>query len=94
MATPKRRKVEIEDLFRLRVITGADISPDGELIVFAVRRIDPGKNRNFSSLYAIPARGGRMRRLTRGDLPERLGQIDEQHRLFLAAVAAAPAGRR
>ena len=36
----------------------------------------------------------RARRLTRGDLPERLGQIDEQHRLFLAALAAAPAGRR
>lgn len=34
------------------------------------------------------------RRLTDGDLPERLGQIDEQHRLFLAALATAPAGRR
>jgi dipeptidyl aminopeptidase/acylaminoacyl peptidase len=67
VATEKRRKVEIEDLFRLRVITGADISPDGERIVFAVRRIDPSKNKNFSSLYVIPARGGRMRRLTRGD---------------------------
>lgn len=34
------------------------------------------------------------RRATRGDLPERLGQLDEQHRLFLAALAAAPQERR
>lgn len=35
-----------------------------------------------------------VRKLGDGDLPLRLGQIDEQHRLFLAAVAAAPADRR
>lgn len=34
------------------------------------------------------------RRATNGDLPERLGQLDEQHRLFLAALAAAPQERR
>jgi dipeptidyl aminopeptidase/acylaminoacyl peptidase len=67
MAKRKRRKVEIEDLFRLRVVTGADISPDGERIVFSVRRLDLRKNKNFSSLYLVPTGGGRMRRLTRGD---------------------------
>ena len=36
----------------------------------------------------------RVRALAGGDLAMRLGQIDEQHRLFLAAVAAAPPGRR
>jgi dipeptidyl aminopeptidase/acylaminoacyl peptidase len=67
MATAKRRNVEIEDLFRLRVITGADVSPDGDRIVFSALRLDLAKNANYSSLYAVPARGGRVRRLTRGD---------------------------
>jgi len=35
-----------------------------------------------------------VRKLADGDLPLRLGQIDEQHRLFLAALAAAPVGKR
>lgn len=35
-----------------------------------------------------------VRKLALGDLPLRLGQIDEQHRLFLAALAAAPHDRR
>lgn len=34
------------------------------------------------------------RRLTRGDLVEHLGDLGEQHRLFLAALASAPADRR
>ena len=34
------------------------------------------------------------RALTGGDLPARMGQIHEQHRLFLAALAAAPPDRR
>jgi ATP-dependent helicase/nuclease subunit B len=35
-----------------------------------------------------------VRKLAGGDLSLRLGQIDEQHRLFLAAVASAPPGKR
>ncbi|MEM7093165.1 MAG: PD-(D/E)XK nuclease family protein [Actinomycetota bacterium] len=36
----------------------------------------------------------RARNLTGGDLPPRLGQVHEQHRLFLAALASAPMDRR
>jgi dipeptidyl aminopeptidase/acylaminoacyl peptidase len=63
----RKRRIEIEDLFRLRTVTAADVSPDGERIAFAVQRQDLAKNKTFSSLYLIPARGGRLRRLTRGD---------------------------
>lgn len=36
----------------------------------------------------------KARSLTDGDLAPRLGQLHEQHRLFMAALSAAPAGRR
>ena len=41
----KRRPVGIEDLFRLRVITGATLSPDGDRFVFALQRQDLKKNK-------------------------------------------------
>ena len=34
----KKRKITIEDLFRLRTITAVDVSPDGERLAFAVQR--------------------------------------------------------
>ncbi len=67
MARTRGRPIEIEDLFRLRVVTDADMAPDGSLVVFSLRRMDLKKNATYASLYAVPARGGRLRRLTRGD---------------------------
>jgi dipeptidyl aminopeptidase/acylaminoacyl peptidase len=65
---PRRnRRITIDDLFRLRTISAADVSPDGERIAFSVSRQDLKKNKAFSSIYVVPARGGRVRRLTRGD---------------------------
>ena len=53
-----RRPVEIDDLFRLRVVSDADMAPDGGRIVFALSRLDLKKNATYSSLYAVPAKGG------------------------------------
>ena len=66
MAT-RKRKMTIEDLFRLRVINQASISPDGKQVAVSIKRCNPKKNKYFSSLYLVGARGGRLRRLTRGD---------------------------
>lgn len=63
----RQRPITIEDLFRLRNITAVDVSPDGEWIAFALMRMDLKKNKNYSSICLIPAKGGRLRRLTRGD---------------------------
>jgi len=67
MARRKTRTIGIDDLFRIRLVSGADISPDGGRIVFAVTRQDLKKNKTFSRLYSVPAAGGRLRRLTRGE---------------------------
>jgi dipeptidyl aminopeptidase/acylaminoacyl peptidase len=65
---PRRpRNITIEDLFRLRSVVFAAISPDGEQIAFALQRQDLKKNKVYVSIYLVPSRGGRLRRLTRGD---------------------------
>ena len=67
MAKPRKRPIEIEDLFRLRVVGATDMAPDGSRVAFALQRLDLKKNATYSSLYAVSGRGGRLRRLTRGD---------------------------
>jgi dipeptidyl aminopeptidase/acylaminoacyl peptidase len=62
-----KRRITVEDLFRLRVINHAAISPDGARVAVSVARCDWKKNKNFASLYLVDARGGRLRRLTTGD---------------------------
>jgi dipeptidyl aminopeptidase/acylaminoacyl peptidase len=52
------------DLLRERLISGIDISRDGELIAYSERSVVGGKDR--SSLWLVPFRGGRPRRLTHG----------------------------
>ena len=64
---PTKRKIALEDLFRFRVCTHVAMSPDGTKIAVAVKRCDPKKNRNFSSLYMAKTKGGRLRRLTHGN---------------------------
>lgn len=62
-----KRKIEIGDLFKLRVIGGVAMSPDGGRIAFAMKRTDFKANKTYSSIYLVPAKGGRVRRLTRGN---------------------------
>jgi dipeptidyl aminopeptidase/acylaminoacyl peptidase len=80
MPTKKKRRIDIEDLFKLRVIGTAAMSPDGGRIVFALQRRDLRKNKTFSSLYAVSARGGRLRRLTRGDHADHLPRFSPDGR--------------
>ncbi len=62
----RKRKLTAEDLFRIRVPQSADISPDGESIVYSVKLMDPKKNRYTHQLFKVPSKGGRPVPLTRG----------------------------
>lgn len=53
----RKRPVSIEDLFQLRAVGRVAISPDGERIVFEVKRADPHENKNFTQLQVVPTDG-------------------------------------
>jgi dipeptidyl aminopeptidase/acylaminoacyl peptidase len=62
-----KRKISAEDLFRLRIPSDADLSPDGAQVVFALKTMDAKKNCYDSHLYQVSTRGHRLRQLTRGE---------------------------
>ena len=61
-----KRRITIEDLFRLRVIGDIAMSPDGARVAFSMKRQDFKANKTYSNLYVVPVRGGRVRPLTHG----------------------------
>ena len=62
----RKRRITVEDLFRIRVPQTADISPDGESIVYSVKNINEKKNRYTHQLFRVPFKGGQSRPLTSG----------------------------
>lgn len=65
MAT--RRKIRAEDLFRFQFPEAPAISPDGERIVYSLKRIDAKENRYLANLHEVRRGGGGHRQLTRGE---------------------------
>ncbi len=64
--SPRRRKLRPDDLFRLRILTGLDLAPDGRAVAFALKVMDAKQNEYRSHLFLAGPRGGRPRQLTRG----------------------------
>ncbi|MDE0298401.1 MAG: S9 family peptidase [Candidatus Poribacteria bacterium] len=67
MMATKPRKISAEDLLTMRFVSGPQLSPDGTLVAFVLRWINPEKNRYFSNLWLVPTDGGEPRRFTVGD---------------------------
>ena len=67
MAERRRRPITAEDLFRFRLVSDPQLSPDGARIVYVVKETDQEKNRYFSHLWVVGAREGEGRAFTRGE---------------------------
>lgn len=53
-----------EKLWELGRVSLEDISPDGKTVIYGVRHYDVANNSGSSNLYAIPAAGGKAKKLT------------------------------
>jgi dipeptidyl aminopeptidase/acylaminoacyl peptidase len=63
---PRRRKIQADDIFRMKLPETPAINPAGDKIVFAQRWMDRKDNCYYSNLHLQAYRGGRSRALTRG----------------------------
>ncbi len=63
----RRRRLRPEDLFQIRLITEAQISPDGSRVCFAQKVLAPEENKYRSHLWIVPTEEGDPRPLTGGD---------------------------
>ncbi|WP_006524596.1 TolB family protein [Desulfoscipio gibsoniae] len=64
---PLWRRLQSEDLFQLRLITEAQISPDGTRVCFVQKVFVPEENKYRSHLWIVPAMGGNAEPFTTGD---------------------------
>ncbi len=67
----ERRKMTPEDIFNIKLINDARISPDGSKIVYVQTVLDKEKDEYQSSLYMVPSGGGESRRFTSSEAKDR-----------------------
>jgi dipeptidyl aminopeptidase/acylaminoacyl peptidase len=59
-----RRTIGVKDLFRLKMASDAQISPDGSKVVYVQTWLDEDRNEYRSSLFLVSSDGGPEQRLT------------------------------
>jgi dipeptidyl aminopeptidase/acylaminoacyl peptidase len=66
MPDPQTRPVQPDDLFRLKLIQGAALAPDGSAVVYAVAQTADDGEEECIALWLQPVAGGAARQLTAG----------------------------
>ncbi|HIN46597.1 MAG TPA: hypothetical protein EYM87_04880, partial [Candidatus Marinimicrobia bacterium] len=62
----KKQNIQISDLYRLKLVSDPQISPDGSQVVFVVETMHKGDKKYYTNLWLVPSKGGRPRKLTHG----------------------------
>jgi len=66
MTQSARRGMTPADLFRLALVSDAQIAPDGARVAFVRTRMDEEQDRYLSTIWIVPAAGGEPRQFTTG----------------------------
>jgi dipeptidyl aminopeptidase/acylaminoacyl peptidase len=82
----QKRPLQVDDIFHLRNVSDARISPDGAWIAYAVSRLDREKDAGDTDIYMVPFQGGEPIRLTTSDKSERAPRWSPDGR-YLAFLA-------
>lgn len=67
MPDEKTRRITAEDLYRFQLISEPQISPDGEVAVFCLHRVDQETEKKYANLWIVPTSGGVAQQFTQGD---------------------------
>ncbi|MEZ4718778.1 MAG: prolyl oligopeptidase family serine peptidase [Caldilineaceae bacterium] len=68
---PAKQPLSADDLYRMRIITGYELSPDGRHVIYAVQRVDRASEEKYSDLWLVSTESGEPRRFTGGDYVDR-----------------------
>lgn len=63
----RKRRISADDIFRIKTLSGAEISPDGKHVVFSVNRIDKKTLKQYANLWIAGTDGKTLRQFTWGD---------------------------
>jgi dipeptidyl aminopeptidase/acylaminoacyl peptidase len=70
--TQEKRNVVPEDLFRMKFISGADLSPDGKRAAYALTTTDTEKDKDFSAIWLLDIASGESRQFSSGTATDSL----------------------
>ncbi len=62
----EQRTVEPADLFRLKFISAARLSPDGQRVAYTIQHVDPEKEEEYSAIWLLTLDTGETSQLTSG----------------------------
>lgn len=62
----RKHRIEIRDLYRLKLVSDSQISPDGSHVVFVVETMHKKDKKYYTHLALVPTKGGRVWYLTSG----------------------------
>ena len=65
--TEEKRLITAEDLYNFELISGLELSPNGEHVIYAQQRVDQKTEKKFSNLWVVSTDGGEPRQFTYGD---------------------------
>ena len=60
------RTMQKDDLCELRFLNGGALSPDGELVVYAVNKINVEEDKEYRTIYLLDIASGETRQMTNG----------------------------
>ena len=63
----QKKSMMLDDLYRLQVLSGVRISPDGGHVLYTLQRVDRETESKYSNLWVVPTAGGEPRQFTQGD---------------------------
>ncbi|TSA49138.1 S9 family peptidase [archaeon] len=66
MSNQKKRHITAEDLYQFNLISEPQISPDGKLAAYCLRRADKETEKLYSNLWLVPTNGRPARQFTYG----------------------------
>lgn len=62
----EKRRIEADDLFRIKLVNDPDVSPDGSAAVFTITELDQADNRYRAALWQLDLADDSVKRLTSG----------------------------
>ncbi len=67
MAARKLRSITAEDLYLFNTVSEVRLSPDGQHVVYTVKRVERKTEKKYTNLWVVPTSGGEAWQFTTGD---------------------------
>ena len=64
---PNKPPITVDDLYLIKTVEDAQVSPDGELVAYVLWTLDQKANKNKRAIWIVPAKGGAPKQFTSGD---------------------------